>query len=113
MKEINEFAIPVISISATEKSGIDTLEETLKSIFYEGNLSFNDEIYITNARHKTALRDAYSSLEKVMQSIEAGMPEDFYSIDLLDAYEALGRITGETMGEDLINEIFSKFCMGK
>ena len=112
-KEINEFAIPVISISATEKSGIDTLEETLKSIFYEGNLSFNDEIYITNARHKTALRDAYSSLEKVMQSIEAGMPEDFYSIDLLDAYEALGRITGETMGEDLINEIFSKFCMGK
>lgn len=112
-KEINKFAIPVISISAIEKSGIDALEEALKLIFYEGNLSFNDEIYITNARHKTALRDAYSSLEKVMQSIEAGMPEDFYSIDLLDAYEALGRITGETMGEDLINEIFSKFCMGK
>ena len=82
-------------------------------MFFEGNLAFNDEIYITNIRQKTALWDAFSSLEKVIDSIEAGMPEDFYSIDLMDAYEALGRITGETMGEDLVNEIFSKFCMGK
>ena len=82
-------------------------------MFFEGNLAFNDEIYITNVRQKTALLDATSSLEKVIGSIEAGMPEDFYSIDLMDAYEALGRITGETMGEDLVNEIFSKFCMGK
>lgn len=112
-KEIKKFTIPIIPISATEKNGIDQLEETLKFIFFEGNLAFNDEIYITNVRQKTALLDATSSLEKVIGSIEAGMPEDFYSIDLMDAYEALGRITGETMGEDLVNEIFSKFCMGK
>lgn len=112
-KEIKKFTIPVIPISATEKNGIDQLEETLKFMFFEGNLAFNDEIYITNVRQKTALWDASSSLEKVIDSIEAGMPEDFYSIDLMDAYEALGRITGETMGEDLVNEIFSKFCMGK
>ena len=112
-KEIKKFTIPVISISATEKNGINQLEETLKLMFFEGNLAFNDEIYITNIRQKTALWDALSSLEKVIDSIEAGMPEDFYSIDLMDAYEALGRITGETMGEDLVNEIFSKFCMGK
>ncbi len=112
-KEIKKFTIPVIPISATEKNGIDQLEETLKLMFFEGNLAFNDEIYITNVRQKTALLDASSSLEKVIDSIEAGMPEDFYSIDLMDAYEALGRITGETMGEDLVNEIFSKFCMGK
>ncbi len=112
-KEIKKFTIPVIPISATEKNGINLLEETLKLMFYEGNLAFNDEIYITNIRQKTALWDACSSLEKVIDSIEAGMPEDFYSIDLMDAYEALGRITGETMGEDLVNEIFSKFCMGK
>lgn len=112
-KEIKKFTIPVIPISATEKNGIDQLEETLKFMFFEGNLAFNDEIYITNVRQKTALLDASSSLEKVIDSIEAGMPEDFYSIDLMDAYEALGRITGETMGEDLVNEIFSKFCMGK
>lgn len=113
VKEIKKFTIPVISISITEKNGINLLKETLKLMFFEGNLAFNDEIYITNIRQKTALWDAFSSLEKVIDSIEAGMPEDFYSIDLMDAYEALGRITGETMGEDLVNEIFSKFCMGK
>ncbi len=112
-KEIMEFTIPVLNVSVKEKMGIDVLEETLKSLFYEGNLSFNDEIYITNVRHKTVLQDAFSALERVMESIHSGMPEDFYSIDLLDAYESLGRITGESVGEDLVNEIFSKFCMGK
>lgn len=104
---------PVLSISAKEESGIKELEETLKEMFFHGEISFNDEIYITNVRHKTALKDAYESLKKVNVSIENNMPEDFYSIDLLDAYESLGSITGETIGEDLVNEIFSKFCMGK
>ena len=104
---------PILSISAKEESGIRELEETLKSMFFHGEVSFNDEVYITNIRHKTALKDAYESLEKVNVSIENNMPEDFYSIDLLDAYESLGSITGETIGEDLVNEIFSKFCMGK
>lgn len=107
------FIIPVLSISAREKNGIDELEETLKNIFFEGNLSFNDEVYITSARHKAALSEAFSALGRVLESIDSFLPEDFYSIDLLDAYEALGRITGETIGEDLVNEIFSKFCMGK
>ena len=89
------------------------MESTLKEMFYHGELSFNDEVYITNVRHKTALNDAYRSLQKVNESIENQMPEDFFTIDLMDAYEALGSITGETIGEDLVNEIFSKFCMGK
>ena len=89
------------------------MEETLKEMFFHGEISFNDEVYITNIRHKTAIQDAYDSLVKVNMSIENNMPEDFYSIDLLDAYESLGSITGETIGEDLVNEIFSKFCMGK
>ena len=104
---------PILSISAKEEKGIRELEETLKDMFFHGEISFNDEVYITNVRHKTALQDAYSSLENVIMSIENDMPEDFYSIDLLDAYESLGSITGETIGEDLVNEIFSKFCMGK
>ncbi len=104
---------PMIEISAKEETGIQKLEETLKEMFFHGEISFNDEVYITNIRHKTAIQDAHSSLQKVMVSIENDMPEDFYSIDLLDAYEALGSITGETIGEDLVNEIFSKFCMGK
>ncbi len=104
---------PILSISAKEESGIKELEDTLKDMFFHGEISFNDEVYITNIRHKTALKDAYDSLVKVNVSIENNMPEDFYSIDLLDAYESLGSITGETIGEDLVNEIFSKFCMGK
>ena len=104
---------PILSISAKEESGIRELEDTLKDMFFHGEISFNDEVYITNIRHKTALQDAYDSLVKVNVSIENNMPEDFYSIDLLDAYESLGSITGETIGEDLVNEIFSKFCMGK
>ena len=114
VNEISEdFTIPVIDISAKNRNGINVLEETLKNMFFEGNLAFNDEIYITNVRHKTALQDSLQSLTKVIESIDMGMPEDFYSIDLLDAYESLGSITGETIGEDLVNEIFSKFCMGK
>lgn len=105
--------MPVIEISAKEELGIEKLEHTLKEMFYQGELSFNSEIYITNIRHKTALENAEESLKKVLESIENGMPEDFYSIDLMDAYESLGSITGETVGEDLVNEIFSKFCMGK
>jgi len=103
----------MIEISAKEESGIQELEETLKNMFFDGEISFNDEVYITNIRHKTALAEAFESLKKVIFSIENDMPEDFYSIDLLDAYESLGSITGETIGEDLVNEIFSKFCMGK
>ncbi len=107
------FNIPVIEVSAKKKHGIEELEENLKNMFFAGNLAFNDEIYITNVRHKTALQDSLQSLIKVNESIDMGMPEDFYSIDLLDAYESLGSITGETIGEDLVDEIFSKFCMGK
>lgn len=103
----------IIEISAKNQNGINDLEEMLKKMFFEGNISFNNEIYITNVRHKAALNDAYQSLCKVNESIMMNMPEDFYSIDLMDAYETLGSITGETVGEDLVNEIFSKFCMGK
>ena len=105
--------IPVIQISAKEEKGIQTFQDTVKEMFLRGNISFNEEIYITNARQKSALVNAMESMKKVIESIEKGMPEDFYSIDLMDAYEELGNITGESMGEDLVNEIFSKFCMGK
>lgn len=82
-------------------------------MFFKGELSFNDEVYITNARHKAALEEARESLKLVKNSIDMGMAEDFFSIDLMNAYESLGRIVGESVGEDLVNEIFSKFCTGK
>lgn len=104
---------PVLSISAKEETGIRELEEEIKNMFFSGELSFNDEVYITNARHKEALQNALDSLKLVKNSIEMAMPEDFFSIDLMNAYESLGQIIGESVGEDLVNEIFSKFCMGK
>ena len=104
---------PVISVSAKEEQGLDQLELTVKNMFYDGKISFNDEIYITNIRQKAALTEALESLNQVSESIQNQMPEDFFSIDLMNAYEELGSITGETVGEDLVNEIFSKFCMGK
>ena len=92
---------------------MDALEEILKNMFFDGNLSFNDQIYITNVRQKTAIADALDSLKLVLQSIEDQMPEDFFSIDLMNAYETLGTMIGESAGEDLIDTIFSDFCMGK
>lgn len=103
----------VISVSARENTGIEALTEAIKEMFYSGDVSINEELYITNERHKIALQNAYKSLELVKSSIEGGLPEDFFSIDLMDAYEQLGVILGESVEEDLVNEIFSKFCMGK
>jgi tRNA modification GTPase len=103
----------IISISAKENMGIDLLENKIKDMFFNGEVSFNDEVYITNMRQKSALMEALESMKLVAGSIESGMPEDFYSIDLMNAYEALGRILGESIEDDLVNEIFSKFCMGK
>lgn len=103
----------IIPVSAKENTGIEELGELLKKLFFEGKLTFNDEVYITNMRHKAALQDAYESLCQVRESIRMDMPEDFYSIDLMNAYESLGKILGESLGEDLVNEIFGKFCTGK
>ena len=104
---------PILSISAKNNTGIHELEKLIEEMFFSGKLSFNDEVYITNIRQKNALAEAESSLKMVLQSIDDGMPEDFFTIDMMNAYETLGTIIGESVGEDLVNEIFSKFCMGK
>ena len=103
----------MIQISAKEQSGIDEFEDTIREMFFTGEVSFNDEVYITNIRHKNSLQETLSSLQLVLRSIEDEMPEDFYSIDLMNAYEELGTIIGEAVEDDLVNEIFSKFCTGK
>ncbi|MCD7725265.1 MAG: tRNA uridine-5-carboxymethylaminomethyl(34) synthesis GTPase MnmE [Clostridiales bacterium] len=103
----------VIKTSTKEESGISVLTELIKDMFFHGKISYNDEVYITSIRHKEAIRDAVNSMLQVRISLERNMPEDFYSIDLMSAYASLGTIIGEEVGEDLINEIFSKFCMGK
>ena len=103
----------VILFSAKNGEGMDQLEEEIRNMFYSGKVTYNDQVYITNARHKEALENALESLKQVKNSVDAGMPEDFYSIDLMDAYTDLGLIIGESVEDDLVNEIFSKFCVGK
>ena len=104
---------PLIDISAKEKTGFDEFYQLLNDLFFHGHLSYNDEIYITNMRHKDALEDALESIGQVRKSIEDDMPEDFYSIDLMSAYERLGSIIGEAVEDDLVDTIFREFCMGK
>lgn len=103
----------IIPISAKMQTGTELLEEAVEEMFFQGEVSFNDEIYITNERQLLCLKNALDALKLVKEGINMQMPEDFLSIDLLNAYESLGEITGDSVGEDLINEIFSKFCMGK
>lgn len=104
---------PIISISAKLETGIDELGMAIKEMFFNGEINFNDEIYITNIRHKNLLKESVKSLKLVKDSIQRGMPEDFFTIDLMNAYEQLGKVIGEAVEEDLVNQIFSKFCMGK
>ena len=119
LKELIEEMLPnhkqivMIPTSTRENTGIDVFENTIKEMFFQGELKNNNEIIITNMRHKEALQNAYDSLTMVEKSIEADMPEDFYSIDLMSAYSSLGFIIGEEVDDDLVEEIFSKFCMGK
>lgn len=105
--------INIIKTSAKDGEGMEEFCETVKDMFFRGEIRQNDELVITNIRHREALRKAYDSLLLVIKSIENGMPEDFYSIDLMNAYASLGRIIGEEVDDDLVEEIFSKFCMGK
>lgn len=104
---------PVVSISTKTNDGIKEFEQLLYDMFIKGKISMDDELIIANLRQKNALKDAVKSLKLVINSIEEHMPEDFYTIDLMNAYEELGKITGESVEEDLANKIFSKFCMGK
>ena len=102
-----------VQTSAKDSIGLDMLEEEVKKMFFSGMIQSSNEVVITNVRHKNALVSANDSLGLVLKSIEDDMPEDFYSIDLMSAYSSLGLIIGEEVEDDLMEEIFSKFCMGK
>lgn len=102
-----------IEFSNETGHGLDELTEYITNSFLDGNVTYNDQVYLTSMRHKEAVESAVSSLENVVDTINAGMPEDFYTIDMMDAYKKLGLINGETASEDLVNKIFKDFCIGK
>ena len=103
----------VLCISAKQKEGLEALYDTIETMFFGKELSYNEELYITGERQKQSLLRAFEAMGRVLDSIDADMPEDFYSIDLMEGYERLGEITGESVDEDLVNTIFREFCMGK
>ena len=112
-KAVPDSSCRVILISARERTGGELLREAIEEMFYHGEIHYNDEVIITSERHKACLIHAENALCEVENSVTAGMPEDFFSIDLMQAYTELGYILGEEVSEDLIDEIFRKFCMGK
>ena len=113
LSDIPEELRDTVFISAKTGYGIEGMFERIEALFTDGGIKYNDEIVISSFRHEQLLTRAMKSMEAVRTSIADGMPEDFFTVDLMDAYEALGEITGEQVSEDLINEIFSEFCMGK
>lgn len=113
IREKSGIGSAVVRISAREGSGMADFEKRIKDLFFKGEIKSSSEIIITNMRHKEALQEAFDYLTLVRKSMDDGMPEDFYSIDMMGAYSSLGRIIGEEVDDDLVEEIFSKFCMGK
>ena len=105
--------VHIISSSTMKENGMESFSKLLSDLFINGYVKMNDEVVITNIRHKEALMASEESLQKVLESIDMCMPEDFFSIDLMSAYSSLGYIIGEEVGDDLVQEIFTKFCMGK
>lgn len=104
---------PVLPVSMKNQEGLEALSDLVQKLFEHQKIHMNSEVIITSARHTALLRNADQALTEVLHSIEMGLPEDFYTIDLMRAYTELGYILGEEVSEDLVNEIFSKFCMGK
>ncbi|MBR3517138.1 MAG: tRNA uridine-5-carboxymethylaminomethyl(34) synthesis GTPase MnmE [Lachnospiraceae bacterium] len=109
----SEEKYPLVEISAKTQDGLERLQKMLEQIFVDPYTRINDELIITNLRQKNELVQSRQSLENVQNSITMGMAEDFFSIDLMDAYRHLGYIIGEEVEDDLVEKIFSEFCMGK
>jgi tRNA modification GTPase len=102
-----------ISTSTLSEAGLTSLEDTLADLVLAGRRLYSESVLVTSTRHQEALRRAAGHLQASTVSLEQQVPQDFVSIDLRAAYEVLGEVTGETASEDLLDKIFSEFCIGK
>ncbi|MCK8816619.1 tRNA uridine-5-carboxymethylaminomethyl(34) synthesis GTPase MnmE [Natroniella sulfidigena] len=104
---------PIVKTSAIENEGIDRLEDVISDLVFSGDIRASNQTLITNMRHKNALDRAHQRLLDVRETFEKRLPNDFITIDLRAALEAVGEVTGDTIGEDIIDQIFADFCLGK
>lgn len=110
---LSSLEAPVVKISAKEEMGLEQLEKEIDNLVLQGEVAAQDKGLISKFRHYEALQKAKGFLEEAMHALEMGMAADFLSIDLKSAWEALGEITGDTVGEDILDRIFADFCIGK
>lgn len=103
----------VLQMSTKTKIGFELFSDKIEKLFFDGQINLNDDVLISSERNKSSLFNCVTCLNNVISTIKNGMPEDFISMDLLEAYKFLGEITGETLDEDIIDKIFSEFCLGK
>ncbi|WAA12293.1 tRNA uridine-5-carboxymethylaminomethyl(34) synthesis GTPase MnmE [Fervidibacillus halotolerans] len=115
IKEVERLAEgrPIVYLSLMEDRGLEQLENTITSKFFSGEIETNDFTYVSNARHISLLKEALKSVDDVLNGIEAGIPVDILQIDMTKIWETLGEITGDTVHDELINQLFSQFCLGK
>lgn len=112
-KDFAQYNCQVVNMSAKNDLGLEQLGNKIKEMFLNGHININSEAVISGERNKASLIKALSSLENALNTIDSFMPEDFISMDLSQAYEFLGEITGEAVEEDILDRIFSEFCLGK
>lgn len=103
----------IIESSMVEEIGLEELEDAIKEMFYSGNLELGSDIVVTNIRHKNQLEKAKNNIEDVIEAAEMNVPIDCVEVDLKSCWENLGEISGDTVGEDILDKIFSEFCLGK
>ncbi|HWQ61483.1 MAG TPA: GTPase, partial [Negativicutes bacterium] len=104
---------PVIRISALEGTGVEELEKTIVQMVYSDQVSQAEGAFVNNVRHSRIIQQARDSMAAVLETIAAGMPPDCVVVDLRAAWEKLGEVTGDTVSEDIIDQIFTQFCLGK
>ncbi|MGL5514473.1 MAG: tRNA modification GTPase, partial [Sporomusa sp.] len=115
LEEIETISVcrKIVRISVTQGQGLADLEQEIVDLVYRGQVSQGEAAFVNNVRHAAALRHTTQRLNEALATIEAGMPPDCIVVDLRAAWDKLGEITGETVGEDIIDQIFSQFCIGK
>lgn len=115
LNEVENLAkgMPIVKMSVKKERGIDSLEEAISQLFFEGTFQGDDLTYVSNARHIQLLKEAELCIDEAIEAVGNGLPVDMVAFDLRRSWELLGEITGETVSEDLLDQIFSRFCLGK